>query len=109
MVVRSKRPASSSSTPVNTSALNTVISAACATARVGHTIGHHDMPSAMTTAIRAANGFFISLSPSLPRTSVPRAGRQVVEPNQVHVATGAVLRGPQQLLDTVETRLARQI
>jgi hypothetical protein len=40
---------------------------------------------------------------------IPRSGRQVMEPNQVHLVAPPVLRDPQQIRHAVESRLARKI
>src|SRR3954463_7324594 len=43
------------------------------------------------------------------RQHVPRAGREIVEANQVDVPTAAVVRGRQQLLHTAKARFAREV
>src|SRR5205807_9858499 len=44
----------------------------------------------------------------LPHRPVPRARRQVVEPNQIDVVAPAVPRDPEQIVHAVEPRLAGQ-
>ena len=58
-----------------------------------------------TKQVRAARGRGLCVL----RLDVPGARREVVEPNQVDVVTGAVSGGFEQILHAVETRFARQI